>query len=155
MTRRMAATTSRQQDRTLLASPAVVGLSRDIIATWAIAWGLPEETSDKLVRCTSELVTNAVGISHRSGQIRLRLSRTADSVTLSVWDGSPEEPKSSSPDITLPELDALPDTAGPDELPAFGGWGLPIVEALADRTGTAWVHPAPQQGKWVCATFDF
>ncbi|MCD0447664.1 hypothetical protein LO762_00405 [Actinocorallia sp. API 0066] len=68
---------------------------------------------------------------------------------------SPKKPEASAPDLTLAELDALPDVEDPLGFPEFGGWGLPLVQALADVTGAHWLDPVPESGKWVWARFDF
>jgi histidine kinase-like protein len=153
MARTTFGTAPRRLDRQYRASVAIVGLSRIVIKEQAEIWRLAPEMTDSLVRSVSELVTNAVGVSSALDLIKIRLEWSPACVVLSVHDASSQEPKSSAPDLTLEELDGLPDD-DPLRLPQFGGWGLPLVETLADATGAFWPAPAPASGKWVWARFD-
>jgi hypothetical protein len=154
MTKTASRPTVTRLDRQYCASAAIVGLSRMVIADQAEAWGLAPAMRDALVRSVSELVTNTLGVSSALDLIKIRLEWFPICVLLSVYDVSPQEPKSSAPDLTLEELDALPDD-DPLTLPKFGGWGLPLVETLADATGANWLSPAPMSGKWMWARFNF
>jgi Histidine kinase-like ATPase domain len=140
-------------DRQYRACAAIVGLSRRVIADQAEMWGIAPAMKDALVRSVSELATNALGVSSALDLIKIRLEWFPTRVLLSVYDASPQQPKSSAPGLTLEELDALPDD-DPLTLPRFGGWGLPLVETLADATGANWLNPAPLSGKWVWARFN-
>lgn len=142
-------------DRQYRASAAIVGLSRAVIGGQADSWHLPEAMKDALVRCVSELMTNAVAVSGALDLVKIRLEWFPTCVLLSVYDVSAKEPKTSAPNLTLDELDALPDVEDPLELREFGGWGLPLVETLADVTGAHWLRPAPGSGKWIWARFNF
>lgn len=153
MARTTFGTAPRRLDRQYRASVAIVGLSRIVIKEQAEIWRLAPEKTDSLVRSVSELVTNAVGVSSAVDLIKIRLEWLPACVILSVYDASSEEPKSSAPHLTLEELDGLPDD-DPLRLPQFGGWGLPLVETLADDTGAYWPAPAPISGKWVWARFN-
>lgn len=140
-------------ERSYRATPAVVALARHLIDRQAGLWRLPAAPRDAAVSSASELVTNAVAVSGATDLLKIRFQRLPGAVLLSVWDTSSVEPKSARPDLTLEEIDAVPD-GDSTELPEFGGWGLPLVEALASETGAEWVLPAPQSGKWIWARFD-
>jgi len=142
-------------ERQYRASAAIVGLSRTVIGEQGARWRLPAAMTDSLGRCVSELVSNAVAVSGCTDLIKIRLERSATCVILSVFDRSPRQPVSSAPHLTLEAIDALPDDGGPMTLPEFGGWGLPLVESLADAIGAHWIEPAPQSGKWIWAGFNF
>lgn len=142
-------------DREYRASVAIVPLSRTVIANQAKEWKLSEAILDSVIRSASELVSNAVAVSGAIDLIKIRLEWFPNCVVLSVYDASPRQPKASAPSFTLEELDGLPDEGNPFELPVFGGWGLPLVETLANATGADWLSPAPRSGKWVWARFNF
>jgi hypothetical protein len=146
---------TKQLERTYRASAPIVGLARDLVGRQADAWGLPISVKDAAVRSVSELVTNALAVSGAADHIKIRFVAAPETAVIYVWDGSPQEPRRTSPVITLDDLDAMPDLAGPDALPDFGGWGLGLVESLADATGATWVEPSPHHGKWVWARFDY
>lgn len=128
----------------MLASRAAVGVARDLVEQQAREWGLPHLSED-LRLVTGELVTNAVAVSPWHGAVKVRIGRYRDGgVMVSVWDGSLKRPESQRVELTLEILDALPEDH------EFGGWGLSIVERLADSCGVTWVEPI---GKWVWARF--
>ena len=81
------------------------------------SWGLPGEVPF-LELAVSELVTNA--IVHGHGEIEVCLSATDGIVRLDVVDaGGDEEPQ----------------VARPDARNGRGGWGLLVVERMADSWG--------------------
>src|SRR5258708_1645269 len=119
--------TTTRLDRRYRASAAIVGLSPAVIGNQADDWGLSLATKDAPVRSVSELVTNAVNVSGAIDHLKIRLEWFPTCVLLSVYDVSPRQPKPSVTNLTLEELDALPDDEDPLKLPEFGGWGLPMV----------------------------
>jgi hypothetical protein len=141
-------------DRRYRASTAIVGLSRAIVSDQADAWALPAAMKDAVVRSVSELVSNAVSVSGAIDLIKIRFEWFPTCVLLSVYDASPRAPKRATPITTLAQIDALPDDPESMAFPEVGGWGLHLVETLADATGANWLHPAPQSGKWVWARFN-
>ncbi|WUH97917.1 ATP-binding protein [Spirillospora sp. NBC_00431] len=110
------------------ASPQVVREGRLIVESQALQWGLADETVDAAVRVVSELLTNAVEATP-SLPITLRMGLVGDGVQVEVWDSSPERPRRSVPDLSMPD--------GPvgEDVPDPGGWGLGIVEYLSEEHG--------------------
>ncbi|MDL4819731.1 ATP-binding protein [Actinomadura opuntiae] len=98
-----------------------------------------------------ELVANAIQ-STPDREIRVRFTREARAVRLAVWDASEAMPVA-RPVVELTLDDIAPDPcaldAGYDD--GTGGWGLPIVQALATRCGVERTRP----GKWVWAEVAF
>ena len=88
--------------------------------------GLADETESSVLLLTSELVTNAV--LHARTRIEVTLALSAESVVVLVHDE----------DVALPEQDPY----GPRE----GGWGLGLVQALADSWA---MHRQSSGGKTV------
>ncbi|MFJ6101828.1 ATP-binding protein [Streptomyces sp. NPDC092359] len=103
-----------------------VGEARRAALSWLEHWHVPAET-DAVALIVSELVTNAV--QHGEGPVRLRILYRRGSLWIGVTDES-----------TVP---ARLREAGDEDL---GGRGLYLVDALADRWGTA------AQGRTVWAT---
>jgi anti-sigma regulatory factor (Ser/Thr protein kinase) len=105
---------------------AQVGRARALIRTSLASWDLAGEIPS-LELAVSELVTNAMV--HGSGDIEVCVSATDGVVRLDVVD----EGSGGSPHV-----------AGPGEPGGHGGWGLLVVERLADawgaETGTAGTH---------------
>lgn len=129
--------------RTFLASPAVVGLARDLVERQARAWGINSLRHDLLI-VVAELVGNAVEISRSDDVIKVAMQRDQSGVLIKVWDSSNEHPKPRRVELTLDLIDALPEDH------QFGGWGLPIVEELCSYSGVNWTPP---EGKWVWGRF--
>ncbi|MFB4300830.1 ATP-binding protein [Actinomadura sp. NTSP31] len=98
-----------------------------------------------------ELVANAIQ-STPDREIRVRFVRAERVVRLMVWDASDAMPVA-RPVLELTLDDIVPDAcaldAGHDD--GTGGWGLPIVQALASRCGVERTRP----GKWVWAEVAF
>jgi anti-sigma regulatory factor (Ser/Thr protein kinase) len=132
-----------EQERTMLASRAAVGVARDMVERRAHEWGLAHLGVD-LRLVTDELVANAVAVSPWDGQVKVRIRREGEGVVVLVWDQSPKHPELQRVGLTVEMIDALPDDH------EFGGWGLSIVEQLSDACGVTWVEPF---GKWVWARF--
>jgi anti-sigma regulatory factor (Ser/Thr protein kinase) len=128
-----------QTYRTFLASPAAVGLARDLVERLAAQWGV-EVLGHDLSTVVGELAGNAVEVSRNDAVIHVHMRRERTGIMVAVWDASDEEPRSRAVEWTLDLIDALPDDH------EFGGWGLPIVERLCASTGIA---PTPPNGKWV------
>lgn len=131
----------------LLASPAAPGLARTLISQRLQKWNL-ENVLDDLLLVASEILTNALEAAPGE-QLKLRLTRDRDGVLVQVWDPSLRlpGPRGVTP-LTLELLDAI----HPDAWDHGGGWGLPLVQALATDCG---YRPTPPNGKWVwarCAT---
>ena len=100
--------------------------------TWDVAVGTPITAAD-------------VGDAAPDTEIafRARLDPGSGTVWIGAWDACPGLPTARLPELTLESLDELPDDH------AFGGWGLPLVAALAADCGVA----RTPEGKWVYAVF--
>lgn len=128
--------------RLWVVSPAVVGLARDQVSRALREWGLELLISDA-VSITGELMANAVRVSGRFDAIKVHVGLRAGVVVLGVWDGRDERPVKRTVELSLETLDLREENFDDN-----GGWGLSIVETLADR---CWVEQTPPHGKWVCA----
>ena len=96
---------------------AEVGRARALIRRSLTAWGLSGEVAS-LQLAGSELVTNA--LVHGSGEVEVQLAAVGGLVRLEVVDeGS----------------DTSPQVARAGESDRRGGWGLLVVEQVADRWG--------------------
>lgn len=99
--------------------------------------------SDDALLIATELVTNAAKATPGM-PIRVRMSRDRGEVVLAVWDSSDRTPTVNPPQAaTLDGLDV-----SPEHWDDNGGWGLPIVAALATDCG---YEHEPSGGKWVWA----
>ncbi|TDC74506.1 ATP-binding protein, partial [Actinomadura sp. 7K507] len=76
----------------------------------------------------SEVLTNAVRATPCK-PVTLRMALVGDGLRVEVWDSSPERPRASTPDLSMPE-----EPLG-DDAPDPGGWGLGIVESLSEDHG--------------------
>lgn len=102
-----------------VATPGSVRPARKAAERAALGWGLKRSQVDDVGLVTSELVTNAVK-ECLDARIRVTVSqRAVNSVTVEVWDPSPEVPQRRHAGFTDP-----------------GGRGLEIVEALACEYGS-------------------
>jgi anti-sigma regulatory factor (Ser/Thr protein kinase) len=63
-------------------------------------------------------------------------------IHFAVWDRSPRKPEANMPELTPETLDLREENFDEN-----GGWGLPLVEALAESCG---ITPT-EGGKWVWA----
>jgi hypothetical protein len=89
------------------------------------------------------LIANAVNETP-GREIHFRLVRDAAHVVVAVWDSSPRMPHIRRPTVLTPDtLDLAPENWDDN-----GGWGLPIVTALAVDCGC---ERDPRGGKWVWA----
>jgi anti-sigma regulatory factor (Ser/Thr protein kinase) len=84
-----------------------------------VGHGLTPDRCADLNLLVSELVNNAVV--HGSGRIELRLERRGDAVWAQVSDEGPG-------------FEAVPQAV---QQPRAGGWGLHLLDALAERWGMA------------------
>jgi anti-sigma regulatory factor (Ser/Thr protein kinase) len=97
---------------------AEVRRARNLVRSSLSAWGLAHQIP-ALELAVSELVTNA--LVHGSGDIEVQLTASHDVIRLVVADRGSHE---------RPHIDRRADEGG------VGGWGLQVVEQLADAWGT-------------------
>jgi anti-sigma regulatory factor (Ser/Thr protein kinase) len=131
-------------DISCLADRTVPGMVRTVVGLRLSEWGL-EEVADSVLLIVAELVTNAVRVAGER-EIRVRCAREARGVLVAVWDSSEGRPvtrPAMGPGDLRPDARALDD--GYDD--GTGGWGLPLVQALAAACGVA----EGETGKWVWA----
>ncbi|TDD79643.1 ATP-binding protein [Actinomadura darangshiensis] len=109
-------------------------------------WGLGKIAGDVLL-IAGELVANAVEATP-DREIRVRFAREVSAVLLAVWDSSAKMP------VVRPVVEMVLDDVTPDARAlddgyddGTGGWGLPIVQALASKCGVTETRP----GKWIWA----
>ncbi|WP_433466126.1 ATP-binding protein [Spirillospora sp. CA-128828] len=109
-------------------------------------WGLGKVADDVLL-IAGELVANAAEATPDQ-QIRVRFAREVGAVLLAVWDSSEKMPVV-KPVVELALEDVVPDARALDAWydDGTGGWGLPLVRALASKCGVTQTKP----GKWVWA----
>jgi anti-sigma regulatory factor (Ser/Thr protein kinase) len=107
------------------AGPSAVGATRRAIARFL--GGADEDIVDRVLLCTSELVTNA--LEHGGPPVEVRASVNDGLVRVEVTDGSERRPEVQHP--------------GPD---STRGRGLMIVERCADRWGI--VDQGPAKTVW-------
>jgi anti-sigma regulatory factor (Ser/Thr protein kinase) len=129
----------------LLASGASAGLARDAVTRFLRSVGL-ERHAEAGRSIITELLVNAVTVSRPAAVVRMHVGRRDPHLCFGVQDGAPLRlPRPRVSASTLAEIDTSPSFE-------FGGWGLVIVRALADRM---WVQQAGPGAKWVCASIDF
>ncbi|WP_157963673.1 ATP-binding protein [Actinocorallia populi] len=119
---------------------AVRSLLRPRLASWRVAADLAED----ILLSAVELVSNACDAAPAAEVVfRARLDPGTRTVWIGAWDTCRGLPAARRPELALEDIDALPDDH------TFGGWGLPLVAALAADCG---VTRTPG-GKWVYALF--
>ena len=131
-------------DISCLADRTVPGMVRTVVGLRLSEWGL-ERVAESVLLIVAELVTNAVRVAGER-EIRIRCVREARGVLVAVWDSAEERPvrrPAMRPGDFGPDARALDD--GYDD--GTGGWGLPLVQALASGCGVA----EGETGKWVWA----
>jgi anti-sigma regulatory factor (Ser/Thr protein kinase) len=127
--------------REVAASKAAAGLARSLVAAHLVKWSATQFT-ERAVSIMGELFINAARVSGPAGTVLIHLRLDREGLWIAVEDGSPDEP---SKRATVGSVEDL-DRSDTDE---FGGWGLTIIETLADEF---WVEPSQRAGhKWVCA----
>lgn len=127
------------------ARPETVGWIRDVVTRAAHVWGAPPDMCLRIRLVVSELATNALAASEPGGMVRVRLCVWPLGIRVGVWDACPDEPKDRDGNLSLEEIDALPEDHD------FGGWGLLLVRELA---GCRYVEKTEPVGKYVWVTFD-
>lgn len=130
----------------VLASPAAVGVVRDCFERCLMRWAVPASVRDDVILSASELLTNAVEAAP-SREVHARLSRDTCGILLEVWDPSSAMPRPRPVvELALADLDL-----SEARFDANGGWGLPLVAALAVGYGC---RPyLPDGGKTIWARF--
>jgi hypothetical protein len=134
-------------DLTCIATPTVPGQVRLLIDCRLPDWGLTAERYADLRAdlhlIAAELLTNAI---HETPERTIRTyclpDLNAGVIHFAVWDSSARKPEAHRPELTLATLDLREENFDNN-----GGWGLPLVEALAESCG---ITPA-EGGKWVWA----
>ncbi|MGI8332002.1 ATP-binding protein [Actinomadura scrupuli] len=130
----------------VLASPAAVGVVRDCFERCLMRWEVAAPLRDDVILAASELLTNAVEAAP-SREVHARLSRDDCGVLLEIWDPSNAMPRPEPVvELTLRDLDLTE-----ERFDANGGWGLPLVAALAAGYGCR-PYP-PNGGKTIWARF--
>lgn len=142
---------SDELDMTCLGSPTGPGMVRTLVEMRLNQWGLTGIVED-VVLIAGELVANAVEAAPYR-EIGVQFRREAGAVLLGVWDCSDAMPLA-RPIVELCLDDIVPDARAldPGHDDQTGGWGLPIVAALASECG---VRATPPRGKWVWARYAF
>ncbi|MFI0355338.1 ATP-binding protein [Actinomadura sp. 9N407] len=137
-----APTTDSAVTKDVLATGASVGLARSLVSSFLHARGI-SGIIDAASVIVTELVTNAVKISREpASTVRIHLSVRGTDLWIGVLDLAEGSPVNRLPVATLDEIDA-------SRSEVFGGWGLMLVQAYADRF---WIEPTSEgKGKWVCA----
>ncbi|MFG2003380.1 ATP-binding protein [Spirillospora sp. NPDC048911] len=122
----------REFGKGVIATPAVVGLLRDLTEAHLHKWGLSDHVENATL-VVSELVTNAVNAG-RGRLIGFQVICLPAVLMIEIWDPAESKPARKTPE---PE-----DTAGR---------GLLIVEAVAQAWGIR-AHPPETGGKtvWAC-----
>jgi hypothetical protein len=134
-------------DLTCNATPAVTGEVRLLVDRRLPTWGLTAEPyadlRANLHLIAAELLANAI---HETPGQRIRTRCVPDFdagvIHFAVWDSSTRKPEANMPELTLETLDLREENFDDN-----GGWGLPLVAALAESCG---VTPT-ENGKWVWA----
>jgi signal transduction histidine kinase len=129
-------------DVTCLAAATLSAEVRQRIGYRLASWRL-EHLADDARLIAAELVANACAATP-AGEIRVTFSREPAAVLLAVWDSSDAMPRVGP----IVELEPEHLDLSPEGWDANGGWGLPIVRALASECG---VTETPPRGKWVWA----
>ena len=109
----------RQTSKTLENTDRAPVQARRFVSECLNAWGLTG-ISERVVLAVSELTTNAVV--HGRGRITLTVGAMGDRVRVAVEDEGGSEPVMQDP--------------GAVGGVASGGWGLRMVDTIADRWGT-------------------
>lgn len=142
MNARTTTTTLGGLDMTCLAAPTLPAETRRRIDIRLAAWHLEHVGTDARL-IAAELVTNACAATP-VGEIRIRFVREPATLLLAVWDSSNEMPRVKQlVDLEPEDLDLSPENWDNN-----GGWGLPMVQAVAAECG---ITETPPRGKWIWA----
>jgi hypothetical protein len=129
-------------DMTCLAAATLPAEARQRIDIRLAAWRLEHVGPDARL-IAAELVANACAATP-TGEIRIRFDREPATLLLAVWDSSNELPRVKPiVELELEDLDLSPKNWDDN-----GGWGLPMVQAVAAECG---VTETPPHGKWIWA----
>jgi anti-sigma regulatory factor (Ser/Thr protein kinase) len=131
---------SDELDVTCLATKNVAGEMRRRMEYRLTAWRLSAIAYDTCLVAT-ELITNACAATP-GGEIRIRCRREPAAVLVDVWDASDRMP------VVRLVAEPVELDLSPDRFDQNGGWGLPLVRAIAAECG---VHRTVPAGKWVWA----
>lgn len=138
-------------DITCLPAPTLVRDARMLVGFRMIDWGLGGERyaslREDVCLTVAELVANACAATPET-EIRIRLSPefARGTLLLGVWDSTDEMPTVTPVvELTLETLDI-----SEENFDRNGGWGIPLVMALASECGTDKTSP---HGKWIWARF--
>ncbi|WP_151566621.1 ATP-binding protein [Actinomadura rudentiformis] len=131
---------------TCIAAGTVAAEVRRRIELRLADWRLPHIAADTFV-IADELIVNAC-TETPEGEIRVWFTRQPGAVLLAVWDSSDAMPQA-RPVVELEPEDL---DLSPQNFDNNGGWGLPLVLALASECGTTRTRP---HGKWVWARITY
>lgn len=125
-------------------APDVPATVRSLLRLRLASWRVPADLAEDVLLAAVELVSNACDAAPGTEiAFRARLDPATGAVWIGAWDACPGVPTARLPELALEDIDALPDDH------AFGGWGLPLVAALAADCGVT----RTADGKWVHAVF--
>ncbi|WP_396452175.1 ATP-binding protein [Actinomadura sp.] len=130
------------------AQPVIVAMARDQVITTLRRWHLPVSLDDAELTI-SELATNAVRTSRPTDRISIHLRQKGLGLLIGVWDASASMPTVATiGDLTLEDI--VPDPQALEhENDRTGGWGLPLVHAIAGALQVE--RTFSPKGKWVIA----
>jgi signal transduction histidine kinase len=129
-------------DMTCLAAATLAAEARQRIDNRLAAWCLETLAHDARL-IAAELIANACAATPE-GEVRITFTREPGAVLLAVWDSSDELPRVKP----IVELEPEDLDLSPENWDDNGGWGLPMIQAIASECG---VTPTPPRGKWVWA----
>ncbi|GAA2732496.1 ATP-binding protein [Actinocorallia aurantiaca] len=126
-------------------APDVPATVRSLLRLRLASWRVPADLAEDVLLAAVELVSNACDAAPDTEiAFRARLDPATGALWVGAWDTCPDVPTARRPELTLEGIDALPDDH------TFGGWGLPLVAALAADCGVT----RTADGKWVHAVFS-
>ncbi|MEO3783397.1 ATP-binding protein [Actinocorallia sp. B10E7] len=125
-------------------APDVPATVRSLLRLRFASWRVPADLAEDVLLAAVELVSNACDAAPDTEiAFRARLDPATGAVWVGAWDTCRGMPTARRPELTIEDIDALPEDH------AFGGWGLPLVAALAADCGVT----RTADGKWVHAVF--
>ncbi|RAY11882.1 hypothetical protein DPM19_28355 [Actinomadura craniellae] len=140
-------TASRGRVWCLPVSPVVVRVARDLVTEALRCQDFAGTVVEDAALVVSELVTNSLRVSAPGGTVKIELASDGPWMVVGVWDAGADLPETVGAVAPDPDAAVEPDPAGLEE-GRIGGWGLPMVDALATRR---WIRPTSPAGKWVYA----